>query len=86
MEPGAADFRALSRQAVDAFIASIEREVFDSSGPTESDRIGRMVLEGLRELDEVAYLRFASVYREFQGARDFERALAELEDEVNLAD
>lgn len=78
--------RPVSRQAVDAFIASIESEVFDASGPTESDRIGRMVLEGLRELDEVAYLRFASVYREFQGARDFERALAELEDEVNLAD
>lgn len=78
--------RPVSRRAVDAFIASIEGEVLGSTGPTESDRIGRMVLEGLRELDEVAYLRFASVYREFQGASDFERALAELEDQVNLND
>jgi transcriptional repressor NrdR len=33
----------------------------------------------LREVDQVAYLRFASVYKEFQGARDFEREMAALE-------
>ena len=45
-----------------------------------SDEIGRIVLEGLRQADEVAYLRFASVYKDFQGARDFEKEMATLED------
>jgi transcriptional repressor NrdR len=41
--------------------------------------IGRLVLDQLRQLDEVAYLRFASVYKSFNAGRDFERELAELE-------
>jgi len=42
--------------------------------------IGDMVLEGLRAADEVAYLRFASVYKDFTGAVDFEREMASLEE------
>ncbi len=42
--------------------------------------IGDTVLEGLRAADEVAYLRFASVYKDFTGAGDFEREMASLED------
>jgi transcriptional repressor NrdR len=45
-----------------------------------SDDIGRIVLDGLKQADEVAYLRFASVYKDFQGARDFEKEMATLED------
>ena len=45
-----------------------------------SDEIGRIVLDGLKRADEVAYLRFASVYKDFQGARDFEKEMATLED------
>jgi transcriptional repressor NrdR len=37
------------------------------------------VLDRLRDLDEVAYLRFASVYKEFEGAQDFEREMASLD-------
>ncbi len=59
---------------VEAFAAASGREV-------SSDEIGREVLEALRELDEVAYLRFASVYKDFQGAGDFEREVAALGDE-----
>ena len=40
---------------------------------------GADVLDALRAIDEVAYLRFASVYKEFQGASDFEREVAALE-------
>ncbi len=40
-----------------------------------SSEIGREVLERLRDLDEVAYLRFASVYKDFQELDDFEREL-----------
>jgi transcriptional repressor NrdR len=46
-----------------------------------SDELGRAVLAELRGLDEVAYLRFASVYKEFQGASDFGREVAALESE-----
>ena len=41
-------------------------------GEVPASTIGEMVMEGLRQLDSVAYIRFASVYREFSEARDFE--------------
>ena len=37
-----------------------------------SNQIGEMVMEGLKQIDSVAYIRFASVYRDFSEARDFE--------------
>jgi len=45
-----------------------------------SKRIGELVMAALRELDEVAYVRFASVYRDFREARDFEAFLDSLDD------
>ena len=51
-----------------------------SSTEVSAEEIGRIVLEGLRDVDQVAYLRFASVYKEFQGASDFEKEMASLED------
>jgi transcriptional repressor NrdR len=50
----------------------------DPRRPVPSATIGREVLERLRVLDEVAYLRFASVYKDFQELDDFERELASL--------
>jgi len=44
-----------------------------------SDNIGRAVLEHLARIDHVAYLRFASVYKEFEGTGDFEREMVELQ-------
>ncbi len=46
-----------------------------------SERLGREALDRLRVLDEVAYLRFASVYKSFRDATDFQRELTELEEE-----
>lgn len=52
----------------------------EDRGPVvSSEEIGARVLEALRSVDEVAYLRFASVYKDFSGAGDFEREMAELE-------
>ena len=51
------------------------------SGSVRAEDIGMAVLAALRRIDEVAYLRFASVYKDFQGARDFEREMAALEGE-----
>ena len=47
----------------------------DGRRPVPSAEIGREVLERLRDLDEVAYLRFASVYKDFQELTDFEKEL-----------
>ena len=41
--------------------------------------IGEMVMEGLRQIDTVAYIRFASVYRDFSEARDFEEIASEVQ-------
>jgi transcriptional repressor NrdR len=49
-----------------------------SSGPVPSQEIGLAVLDRLRALDEVAYLRFASVYKDFQAVTDFEAELGSL--------
>lgn len=52
----------------------------EEQGPVvASEEIGARVLAGLRDVDEVAYLRFASVYKDFTGTHDFEREMAELE-------
>ena len=47
----------------------------DGRRPVPTSEVGRDVLERLRHLDEVAYLRFASVYKDFQELDDFEREL-----------
>ncbi|MGZ8323710.1 MAG: ATP cone domain-containing protein, partial [Rhodoplanes sp.] len=56
----------------------------ESLGESEvtSETIGETVMEHLRELDDVAYVRFASVYRNFRDPKDFEQALAELSGEA----
>ena len=60
------------RRSVDQ-TEQFQRQV-ETAGESEvpSARIGAMVMEGLRQLDTVAYIRFASVYRDFSEARDFE--------------
>lgn len=71
--------RPVSATDVSALVTDVERRVSAHSAEVASEEIGRMVLDRLRDVDEVAYLRFASVYKEFQGAEDFEREMAALE-------
>jgi transcriptional repressor NrdR len=52
----------------------------------EAHEVGMAVLAPLRELDEVAYLRFASVYRAFEGLADFEAEIALLRAEHEMGD
>ena len=58
-------------------VVAVVTEKFESEVPGEF--IGKMVMDGLRELDEVAYVRFASVYRRFQEATDFVQEVQKLE-------
>jgi transcriptional repressor NrdR len=72
--------RPVSGSDVEALVAEVEETIrAGGSRQVPSEDIGREVLERLRTTDEVAYLRFASVYKEFQAAADFEKEMAELE-------
>jgi transcriptional repressor NrdR len=64
--------RPVESERVERVINSIVRQL-ESSGETEipSDAIGGLVMESLASLDQVAYVRFASVYRNFREAKDF---------------
>lgn len=72
--------RAIADGVVEGILTQVETAAQSSAPEITSDEIGHIVLEGLRAADEVAYLRFASVYKDFQGARDFEKEMATLED------
>src|SRR5262250_2984162 len=75
---------ALRKRPVDAerleqMVTKIVRELEElGEGEVSSEAIGETVMEHLRELDDVAYVRFASVYRNFREAKDFETVLGEL--------
>ena len=64
--------RPIDTETVEKFISKISRSL-EELGQSEisSNTIGTMVMEGLKELDPVAYVRFASVYRNFREEKDF---------------
>ena len=76
--------RDVSRERIDQLVSGIQRQV-ETAGEAEipSQRIGEMVMDGLRQLDSVAYIRFASVYRDFSEARDFEEFASTVRDAAN---
>ena len=69
----AARKRPIEPARLDRLASGIQRRL-ETSGEAEvsSSRIGELVMDGLKALDPVAYIRFASVYRDFSEARDFE--------------
>src|SRR6266536_5974724 len=70
--------RPVDPERIDQIVSKIVREL-ESQGESEisSETIGEMVMEALRALDDVAYVRFASVYRNFREAKDFVAVLDE---------
>jgi len=71
--------RQVDPERVDRMVSGIVRQL-ESTGESEvtSEQIGHLVMEGLRGLDAVAFVRFASVYRNFREAKDFEEFVGEL--------
>jgi transcriptional repressor NrdR len=70
--------RPVPTQLVDEAIATITQNVLAlGEREIESRRIGEMVMRELHRLDQVAYIRFASVYRSFEGVDDFQDAIKE---------
>ena len=71
--------RPVEPERIDRMISGVVRQL-ESLGETElsSDVIGKIVMDALSNLDQVAYVRFASVYKNFREARDFEAFIGEL--------
>lgn len=78
--------RPVDPERVERMVSGIVRQL-ESRGEQEiaAEEIGRLVMDGLKTLDEVAYVRFASVYRNFREAKDFEAFLGELSSEEGAA-
>ena len=74
--------RSVAADRIERMINGIVRQL-ESQGDADipTERIGELVMEGLKGLDDVAYVRFASVYRNFREARDFNAIVGELEGE-----
>ncbi|MCC7543255.1 transcriptional repressor NrdR [bacterium] len=75
----AAEKRPISAEQIEDLVSNIERDVY-ARGESElsTQSIGEMVMEALASLDEVAYVRFASVYRSFTSAESFRDHIAQL--------
>ena len=73
--------RKVDTERVEKLISGIVRRL-ESSGEVDipSHMIGQLVMESLSEIDQVAYVRFASVYKNFREVQDFENFLGELKD------
>ena len=64
--------RDIPADRVDRLISSIQRQLETRGEEVTTSQIGEAVMDGLRALDHVAYIRFASVYKDFREAKDFE--------------
>jgi transcriptional repressor NrdR len=75
--------RPISSEQLESIISSVENAVYSHyESEVESQVLGELVMKQLRLLDQVAYVRFASVYREFQDVRDFVEELEPMLEET----
>ena len=74
--------RPVEPERIERMVNGIVRQL-ESQGESEitAEQIGQLVMEGLKTIDDIAYVRFASVYRDFREAKDFEAVLGELNTE-----
>lgn len=76
--------RPVDRDRIERAVSGIVRRL-ESSGETDvqSEQIGLMVIEAMKALDDVGFVRYASVYRDFGAAQDFEKVIAELSAQID---
>ena len=79
--------RAVENERLERVVNSIVRRL-ESSGETEipAEQIGLMVMEALRNLDPVAYVRYASVYKNFREAKDFEEFVGKIDQDMEATE
>lgn len=79
--------RSVSMPEIDALVREVEMQAYNAlDQEIQSAVIGDLVMEGLRKIDEVSYVRFASVYRQFRDISTFMAELAKLLDEQTRQD
>jgi len=71
----ACERRPIQRDSIEEVVNEIESELRNSGEEVPTTRIGDLVMQKLKELDNVAYIRFASVYMDFKSIEAFERAI-----------
>ncbi len=75
----ACEKRPVAIKDIDNLVSAIEKKVYNSlEQEISTDVLGELVMEGLKELDQVAYVRFASVYRQFKDINTFRDELNKL--------
>ncbi|MBQ4145693.1 MAG: transcriptional repressor NrdR [Clostridia bacterium] len=75
--------RPVPLQVIDNLLDEIEAEIHNSlAREVSSEKIGEMVMERLRDIDEVSYVRFASVYKKFKDIETFRKELQKLENKL----
>ena len=75
----ACEKRPISQETIDHLIGEIEQQLISKrKSEIDSRSIGELVMDILKDTDKVAYIRFASVYRDFKDVADFEKELQQL--------
>ena len=75
----ACEKRPISQETIDHLIGEIEQQLISMrKSEIDSRSIGELVMDILKDTDKVAYIRFASVYRDFKDVADFEKELQQL--------
>ena len=78
--------RPVGEDRIEQLVSSIVRALENGNeAEIPSETVGQLVMDGLKALDGVAYVRYASVYRDFREAKDFHRVLVELGDSFDRA-
>ncbi len=71
----AIDMEKISEREIDEFCDTVTRKVMTGSNPITTVEIGNMVLDWLKTLDPLAYMRFASVYKDFNSVKDLKKEI-----------
>jgi transcriptional repressor NrdR len=74
--------RDISPDRIDRMVSSIQRQLETRGDEVKTDEIGEAVMDGLKAIDHVAYIRFASVYKDFSEPGDFAEIAGTVEDEA----
>ncbi len=74
----ACEKRPVTQEQIDAAVNFIEEKLKQQGNEVKSSFIGEIVMRKLKQLDKVAYIRFASVYRDFQDVSDFKKEIKEV--------
>jgi len=69
--------RAISVEKIDKIIDDVEEKLRSKGKEVKSENIGKMVMNRLKKLDKIAYIRFASVYMDFKNVKDFKGVISE---------